>query len=59
LTWTASAGLVYRVQYKTNLSDAIWQTLGADVTATNTTATKVDPAFGSAPQRFYRVQLVN
>ena len=48
LTWTASAGLVYRVQCKTNLSDAAWQTVSPDVTATNTLATKVDalpPAF--------------
>ncbi|PYJ00340.1 MAG: hypothetical protein DME25_20985 [Verrucomicrobia bacterium] len=59
LTWTASAGLVYRVQFKTNLSDALWQTLGSDVTATKTTASKTDAAFGSAPQRFYRVLLVN
>jgi hypothetical protein len=59
LTWTASAGLRYRVQFKTNLRDAGWQTLGADVTATNIAASQVDAAVGSAPQRFYRVQLLD
>lgn len=57
LTWTASAGLVYRVQYQTNLSDTVWQTLGTDVTATNTSAVKIDGALTS--QRFYRVMLIN
>jgi hypothetical protein len=57
LTWTCSAGLVYRVQFKNNLSDATWQPLGSDVTATSTTATKVDSNPGA--QRFYRILLVN
>ena len=59
LSWSASAGLTYRVQYKTNLTDAAWQTLGSDVPATNTTCFKSDALFGNAPQRFYRVMLVN
>jgi D-alanyl-D-alanine carboxypeptidase len=59
LTWTTSAGLTYRVQYKTNLTDATWQTLGSDVTATNLTAAKTDSSFGSVPRRFYRILLVN
>jgi D-alanyl-D-alanine carboxypeptidase len=59
LTWTASAGLKYRVQYSTNLSVSAWQTLGSDVTATNTTAVQSDSTLGSVPQRFYRVMLVD
>ena len=59
LAWTASAGLKYRVQYSTNLPAAEWQTLGADVTATNTTATHSDSIPGGASQRFYRVLLVD
>jgi D-alanyl-D-alanine carboxypeptidase len=58
LNWTANAGLIYRVQYKTNLSDPVWQTLGSDVTATNTTGTKIDFPL-NAGQRFYRISLVN
>ena len=59
LNWTASAGLTYRVQFKTNLSDSIWQTLGTDVTATNTIAFKVDGSASGASQRFYRILLLN
>lgn len=59
LTWNASAGLRYQVQFKTNLTDAGWQPLGSDVTATNTLASQVDPGVGGAPQRFYRVQLLD
>ncbi len=59
LTWTASAGLKYRVQYSTNLSASTWQTLGSDVIATNTAAVQTDSTLGSAPQRFYRVLLVD
>ena len=58
-TWAASAGQKYRVQFKNNLSDAQWQTLGSDVTATNTRAITSDPSLGSAAQRFYRLLLVN
>ena len=59
LTWSASAGLTYRVEYKTNLNDGTWQTLGSNITATNVTASKADAGFGGSPQRFYRVRLVN
>jgi D-alanyl-D-alanine carboxypeptidase len=59
LSWSASAGLIYRVQYKTNLTDNAWQTLGSDVTATNTTAFKADSALGTAASRFYRIMLLN
>ena len=58
LTWSASAGLTYRVEYKTNLTDAIWQTLSPDITATNTTVVKTDSS-DTAPRRFYRIRLVN
>ena len=56
---SASAGLKYRLQFKSNLTDAAWQTLGADTVATNTTAFKSDSGLAGAPQRFYRVLLVN
>lgn len=59
LTWVASAGLKYRVQFKTNLTDAVWQNLANDVTATNTAASKVDVLPPGMPQRFYRVMLVD
>jgi D-alanyl-D-alanine carboxypeptidase len=57
LSWSASAGLSYRIQYKTNLTDVTWQALTPDITATNTVAYKSDSAVDQ--QRFYRVLLVN
>ena len=59
LTWTAAAGLKYRVQLKTNLNDAGWQDLPGDVTATNTMAAKTETLPPVVPQRFYRVLLVD
>ena len=59
LVWNANAGLTYRVQFKTNLTDVVWQTLGADVTATNTSCTRIDNTTSGDAQRFYRIFLVN
>jgi hypothetical protein len=59
LAWSASAGLRYRLQFKNSLTETTWQTLGADIVATNTTVLKSDSGFAGAPQRFYRVLLVN
>ena len=51
--------LTYRVLFKNSLSEPVWQTLGSDVTATNTSAMKTDPGFVTVPQRFYRIMLQN
>jgi hypothetical protein len=59
LNWSTSSGLKYRVQYKTNLTDAVWQTLGADILATNTVTSTTDSGASNAPQRFYRILVVN
>ncbi len=59
LVWNANAGLNYRIQFKTNLTDLVWQTLGADVTATNTACTRIDNTTSGDAQRFYRIFLVN
>jgi hypothetical protein len=59
LNWSTSSGLKYRVQYKTNLTDATWQTLGADILATNTVTSATDSGVTNAPQRFYRILVVN
>jgi len=52
LTWSATAGETYQVQYKTNLSQPNWTELVV-VTATNSTATASD-ALNASTQRFYR-----
>ena len=54
LTWSSISGLKYRVQFKNDLPELLWQTLGQDVTATNTQATATDTGFGGAAERFYR-----
>ncbi|MDB6124366.1 MAG: hypothetical protein JWQ71_3359, partial [Pedosphaera sp.] len=53
LTWSAIAGKVYRVQTKSDIT-ASWNDLTGDVTASGSTATKVDSS-GLASELFYRV----
>ncbi len=55
-TWNAVPGLVYQVQYKTDLAQPTWNALGSPITATSSSQTASDPA-GQAAQRFYRVVL--
>jgi hypothetical protein len=57
-TWNAMTGLVYQVQFKTNLLQTNWAVLKS-ITATNTAITFVDtnPITGF-PQKFYRLQLL-
>jgi hypothetical protein len=57
LSWNAISGQVYRVQFKPNLSDAIWTNLPPDLTAAGSRAEKIDTVDPSAT-RFYRVQVV-
>lgn len=57
LTWTATEGQVYQMQYKTNLTQTTWNNLNNSVTATNPIMTTVD-ATGPDPQRFYRILLM-
>jgi hypothetical protein len=56
-TWNAITGLVYQVQFKTNLLQTNWTVL-INIAATNTAMTFVDtnPITGS-PQKFYRLLL--
>jgi hypothetical protein len=56
LTWSAVPGGTYRLQYKDSLDSTNWQDLG-DIPATTSTISTTD-LVGSAPQRFYRVLLV-
>ena len=49
-------GLVYQVQYETNLLQTNWINLGKPLIATNTSLTVSDTnAISSSPQRFYRL----
>ena len=57
LNWTASAGLKYRLQFKTDLNNPTWTEIASDITATNTVCSSTQPTAGE--QKFYRVRLVN
>ena len=57
VTWNSVIGLSYRVQYKDILTAPLWTDVNPVVTATSI-STSVTNSIGSAPQRFYRVQIV-
>ena len=54
LTWRASPGHTYHVEYKTDLRKVAWNTLPTPVAVTNHQATFVD-ALGAGPLKFYRI----
>jgi hypothetical protein len=56
LAWTATAGQTYQVQYKTNLLQTNWSSLGSHNLATNDIMSASDST-GPDRQRFYRVIL--
>jgi hypothetical protein len=56
VTFQASAGHVYRIEYKDDLTEANWHQLGTNHFATGTIQSFSDTPTG--PHRFYRVSLV-
>ncbi|HEV2329274.1 MAG TPA: protease pro-enzyme activation domain-containing protein [Verrucomicrobiae bacterium] len=56
LSWNTATGLVYQVQYKTNLLQANWSNLTMPITATSNTLTVADSIISS--QRFYRLSIL-
>jgi hypothetical protein len=58
LTWPAVAGQTYQIEFKTNLTDPAWTPLGSPLTGTGGSLTLTNN-FGPAPQRFFRLLLVN
>jgi uncharacterized repeat protein (TIGR03803 family) len=57
LTWNSFTGGVYRIDYKSTLSDFDWTPLTPDVTARNEFTSIADNPRG-ASQRYYRVRLL-
>jgi hypothetical protein len=57
ISWESIPGRTYRVRFKNDLAEALWQDLPGDVTASGTTASKEDTLSGLT-QRFYQVILV-
>lgn len=58
VTWSATSGIAYQLQYTSSLSPANWINLGSAVTATASTASATDTIVSGAGQRFYRVVLL-
>jgi len=54
LTWRASPGQTYQVEYKTDLRKVGWNTIPIAIAATNHQATFVD-TLGAGPLKFYRI----
>jgi hypothetical protein len=59
LNWNTTPGVVYQLQYKTNLFQADWINFGGPVSAAGSTLLTTDPnAFQVSPRRFYRLVVV-
>src|SRR5260370_35320495 len=57
-TFTATTGLLYRVQYKNDLPNALRTTLGSDILSSSNSIPVSDNLTG-VPKRFYRALQVN
>ena len=55
LTWNSSSGVVYQLQYNTNLAGTNWVNFGNSITATTATVSTSTPITAD-PERFFRVQ---
>ena len=58
LSWSAVAGVSYRVQHKADFNSATWSELAGDVTAVGTNAVKVDATVSGTASRYYRIQVL-
>jgi hypothetical protein len=55
----SAPGKHYRLQYKDELSDSAWQTVGSDITAIDVITIQPDATIGVRDHRFYRVQALD
>ena len=58
ITWPAAPGKTFHVEYKNDLTDALWQKVAAPVTISNNVGSITDPS-PSPGRRLYRVVLEN
>ena len=57
LSANTMAGLLYQVQFTTDLADGLWLNLGMPFLATNSSSV-FNAAANPDPQRFYRMELL-
>jgi hypothetical protein len=55
MRWNVPVNFAYRVQFKTNLTEAAWTDLTTDILATNSPVTVTNSVSG--PQKFYRLRV--
>ncbi len=58
VTWSATSGIMYQVQYTTNLINPNWINLGSAVSAVGSTVSATDTLLTGPARRFYRVELL-
>ena len=58
MNWPGAAGQTYQLEYNDDLTTPTWTPLGNPVTGTGGTQNLTND-FGSSPQRFFRLRLVN
>jgi hypothetical protein len=58
ISWNATSGQTYQVQYNTDLSSTNWSALGASILATNGTMTAIDTNVSPAGHKYYRIVLL-
>jgi hypothetical protein len=58
LTWFATAGRNYRVQYKNDLNDPTWTNLGQILTTENDAVLTITDDTSAQPHRFYQLIIV-
>jgi subtilase family serine protease len=56
-SWNSLSGILYQLQYSTNLSKGNWTNLGSGITA-NGSSSSTSTTIGPDPQRFFRLQLL-
>jgi hypothetical protein len=54
-TWPTVSGWQYQVEYKTNLTQAVWQSLGAPLPATGNSLAFTN-SLTTAPESYFRVR---
>ena len=57
MSWNSIAGTSYRMTWKQNLNDPVWNALPGDVTATNPITALLVPNDGS-PQKFFQIRVL-
>jgi len=58
LNWPGVAGQTYQLEYKTNLTDTTWTSIGSPATGTGATLTLTNNS-STSTQQFFRLRLVN